>query len=263
MEPAQYGNVVLTPNEHGATSTFPQGWASLLATVAGQSIARCLRVRMTVPTDSAPDFNGMLCGDVSGRANGAFITSHDDYGSLRIQLGGRFQRTLYADLQSGDYFIPPAENVTLSVARWNPAGGPGNGINVQVEAELGPAFAGGVNDFRPFTCTGYGYLVATETTSMRIPVGAYALDVQTERGGGLGGLTDWTYNGSDGPIFEAVGGNVYLLRDYQAQVELPGGVIALSGSYQAGASSSYWGNLAITNLAAAGKHVCKAIFYVR
>jgi hypothetical protein len=261
--PASYGHTVLRPSQHLNGGTFPQGYEDILKVNSTEAVARCLRVRLEKPSDPAPLFLGMLAGDVSGRASGAFIDTHDDYGVMKIVLGGRLARTIYADLQSGDYFLPPAEGCSVSVARWNPAGGGGPPGDITVDIEVSDANEGGVTDFRPLTCTGYGYLEAGETTSMKIPIGAYAVDVQTERGAGIGGLTDWTYAGADGPIFECDGGNVYLVRDYQTQVAMPQGIVPIVGPYQAGASTSFWSFFSVANQAAVGVHVCKAIFYVR
>lgn len=259
----------LTQGQHSAAGTRPNAWESIVSLTGDKARARVLRIQVSnvdsLDVNGDPERSGIgfYGGDPSPLSGGSTCCNdNNDHGTLRIKYGGRLSRTLYADLQSGDYFLPCCENVSVEASRWNTAATTG-GYAVEVAVELLPA-DGAAGDYKPLTLTGWGLHAFGADKLMRIPNGAYAFDLQTERMQNAYPLyptyTDWDWDGANGPIFETTMGGLYVLRNFQTREEFPGGMIPLSGPAMATGQSRY---LRITNHAAAGVHVVKPIFYVR
>jgi hypothetical protein len=254
METQQNGRLVLTPKMHGLSATGPNGWALLVST-QGAAVERVLRVRV----ESADLANPELAGFWGGSPLGLGLSSLIDAGAMRIDYGGAVTRTIYADLQTGDYLLPASAHVQVFVARWRPFNSASQPVyDYKVSAEL---VQGAPSDFRPFTLTNVHAMAAAAELDQYIPPGAYAWDLQAQRGiiSGLA-LNDWNAGDAAAPKFECVEGP-FALRDYVNMIEIPSGMMAITGPVSTVGADAM--AVRLRNRATSGTHLAKVLFYVR
>jgi hypothetical protein len=116
----------------------------------------------------------------------AWIGSDHPYcGVIRFEYGSQgFQRTIYCDLRSGEYQIPPCEFLRVTAARYTPATDISGEFpytvdlaSWQIEGEIADGVA---PDFTPMIFTApstWGAAAAGDYLKIAAPPGAYAFEV--------------------------------------------------------------------------------------
>lgn len=261
------GQAILTPG-YGGTDLVPAKFKTVCRILGDVPMVRTLRISLSSPdllvfgeSVGTNQLFGFLGGDPSGYGPPEGIepgsqSQLQDAGLIRIRLGDNAQRTILADLQSGEYILPPHTSVYVDVTRWTPLeGAPLPPFTAIVTAEI---VDGDCSDFRPLTLTGYGLVGEGDGANMRIPAGAYAFELQTSAG------ASWSFLDGNGPVFECVG-STYALRDYVDNVQIPPATpIPISGSAAIGDETGDQSfNITTYQRAAGGPFILKTMFYVR
>jgi hypothetical protein len=197
--------IELDPGSLGALA--PVRWVSLaqagrlmsasMEGVRDQRVAkpRTVRVRVGRQADDAPDVAYRLPAGVWWRPESdddaidssfATFVGAPALGVLRFTYGSaEIQRTLFCDLASGEYVLPPCDFVTVSAARYTPQVDAvdefGNAhlvdrVPVEVVADIAD---GNAIDFTPMILTAPAPDVgwASNVAKVACPPGAYAFDV--------------------------------------------------------------------------------------
>jgi hypothetical protein len=183
---ARAGTVELPTGDLGAQ--FPSRWYPVASVEdPGKPKARTVRVRVSKTAAQDVLQSSSLLAGGWWAPDDTFSIWHQKYhGVLRFEYGYEgMLRTLFCDLRSGEYQIPPCEFVRLTATRWTPA------IDIvgefqelvdltpyQIEGEISDGVAA---DFTPmlFTMPSFWNLQEDNWQQNRIavPPGAYAFDV--------------------------------------------------------------------------------------
>lgn len=184
---------------HGAQSLAPRGW-SLVASLhdVGEQRPRVLRVQADamglgdelgayVAQNAACGvwWNRLAqSGESFGQWDANAVYPWQGGAALRITCGSLpgVSRTIYADLRSGDYNLPPCEYVEVHAAVWSPSGGAPPDWRVQAEIAEGMAI-----ESTPMRVTARRSCANdTYRAACIAPPGAYAFEVGgNEPGGGV------------------------------------------------------------------------------
>jgi hypothetical protein len=177
--------ITLPPGALGALT--PREWRFLARVTDETERARTLRLRVSrsAGESEAPWSCRLPCGIWWTKGNSSnWIGSRNDQsnGVLRIRLGSRgMSRVLHADLASGDYQLPPCEQVYIDAARYTPGGDAGALASIgldqptEVQAELSD---GATDDYSPLMVTAPVRWTGSvdPPITVAVPSGAYAWD---------------------------------------------------------------------------------------
>lgn len=256
---ARSGTVQLPVGDLGAVKPsrwYPVASVGDLAGADGgrvQAIARSVRVRVAKASWIDPIVQASLFAGVwwaPDETFSAWIGSNHPYcGALRFEYGYRgLMRTLYTDLRSGEYQIPPCEFLRVTATRYTPATDQGGEFpytvdrtEFQVEGEIADGVAA---DFTPMVLTAPSSWLNTdplEYAKVAAPPGAYAFEVYPDR--------------SDADLE----GNVFTTRNPSSTRDYVGGVW-LPPSSPLPLLESY---VEINNAGDPVLRNCKLVFFVR
>lgn len=185
-----------------------------------EAVARSVRVRVAKASYADSILQASLFAGVWWAPDDTYAkwvgANHPYCGVIRFEYGYRgLQRTLYCDLRSGEYQIPPCEFLRVTASRYTPAVDQGGEFpyevdrtSFQIEGEIADGVAA---DFTPMVHTAPSSWLNTdplEYVRVAAPPGAYAFEVYPDHPGDAAGNVFTTRNPSS-------------VRDYVDGVWLP------------------------------------------